>query len=174
MAVSARSVARFTSDLDFAVAVDGSEEAERIVAALVSRGYAVASLLEDKNSGDIATVRLECPPHSAAPLLCDLLFSTSGIEREIVAEATMEVVLPRLSLPVARTGHLIAMKVLAERDNREHDIPDLARLIEVADEAEMARARSALAAIQSRGFARGKDLLPRLDELLERFRMPGA
>ena len=165
MAVSARSVARFTNDLDFAVAVDSDDAAEAVVAGLLTRGYSIAALLEETGSGRMATMRLNCPPANAAPLICDLLFRTSGIEREVVADATIESVYPGLRLPLARTGHLIAMKVLAECDEREHDLPDLRRLFEVADDREFDLARSSLAVIEERGFARGKQLLARFEEL---------
>lgn len=42
----------------------------------------------------------------------DLLFASSGIEHEIVAAADPLEVLPDLTVPVARTGHLIALKPL--------------------------------------------------------------
>lgn len=99
MAVSARSVSRFTSDFDVAVAVTSEAEAEGIVASLLKRGYSLNVVLEDEATHHLATVRLNCPPPEAAPLLLDLLFATSGIEAEIVKAATVETVLPASACP---------------------------------------------------------------------------
>jgi len=72
-------------------------------------------------------------------------------------------VLPGLVIPVARTGHLIALKVLA---GREIDARDTRWLWEVADESERALAREAFAEITKRGFDRGKDLFAELSRVL--------
>lgn len=170
MAVSARSVARFTSDFDVAVAVQSDAEAEQIVASLLTYGFTVNALLEDETSRRLATVRLNTPPEDATPLLLDLLFATCGIEPEIVARATVESVFPALRMPIATVSHLLAMKVLASRDSREHDVPDIARLLAVATDADVTAAREALHLITERGFNRGKDLQADFAGYLARFR----
>jgi hypothetical protein len=129
MAVSARSISRFTSDFDVAITVGKESEAEQIVARLLAKGYSLNVLLEDELTQTIATVRLNCPPGDAAPLLLDLLFGTSGIEAEIVDAATIETVLPGVRMPVATIGHLLAMKVLADREGRENDAGDIYRCL---------------------------------------------
>lgn len=129
-----------------------------LVTALLARGYRVETLLEDRDSAELATVRLAIPPHSDVPLLLDLLVGTSGIEREVVAAATVETVISTVRLPVARLGHLLAMKVLADRPGRENDASDIRRLIEAADDDELDLARQALDLMTSRGRNREKDL----------------
>jgi hypothetical protein len=89
----------------------------------------------------------------------DLLFASSGIEAEIVAEAERCEILPGVIVPVARIGHLIAMKVLAESDVRAQDRADLQALIAVASKVELDRARQATRLIGQRGFGRDKNLL---------------
>jgi hypothetical protein len=94
-------------------------------------------------------------------------FASSGIEGEIVEEAELLEVLRELSIPVARTGHLIALKILSRDDEiRPQDVVDLRALTKKASREEIARARKALKLIESRGFQRGRPLL----KLLEDFR----
>lgn len=66
-------------------------------------------------------------------MIVDLLFASSGIENEVVASADLLEVLPGLTVPVATTAHLIALKVLAYSEpgfNRERDVAaDLEQLI---------------------------------------------
>jgi hypothetical protein len=72
----------------------------------------------------------------------------------------------KLTLGVARTGHLIALKVLSRDDiTRPQDLVDLRALLRVASAAELARARDSLALIQARGYHRGRMLLSELDAL---------
>jgi hypothetical protein len=71
-----------------------------------------------------------------------------------------------LQIPVARTGHLIAVKLLAEDEVRPLDRADLVALKRVADSEELDRARRAVGLITDRGFARGRDLRGALDALL--------
>jgi hypothetical protein len=58
-------------------------------------------------------------------------------------------------MPVASTGHLIALKVLA---GRHQDLTDLGYLIAAATEADLSEARASVAMIQERGFSRGQNL----------------
>jgi len=52
---------------------------------------------------------------------------------------------------VARTGHLIALKVLSRDDvSRPQDLVDLRALLRVASPAELGRARDSLALIAAR------------------------
>ena len=123
LAISVRSVSRFTKDLDFAVAVAGDLEAEDVVHRLRGRGYQPVEVLEQDYVERLSGVRLE---HNSSDVVVDLLFASSGIEGEVVASATRVEVLPQLLAPVATTGHLIALKVLA---GRNQDLTDLAALI---------------------------------------------
>lgn len=155
LAVSARAEPRFTRDVDFAVAVASDHEAERIVSGLVTRGYRITAQVEQDATGRLATVRT-VPP--AGSVLCDLLFASSGIEPEIVANASALTLFEGCEAPVASVGHLIAVKLLARSPRRLQDDLDLDALARVAAEADLNEARVALGLITVRGFARDKDL----------------
>ena len=166
LAVSARTEPRFTQDADLAVAVASDAEAEALVHRLTLLDYRVRSILEQEAAGRLATVRLACSAEPQPPVV-DLLFASSGIETEIVRQAEIIEMLPGLSMPVATTGHLIALKVLSRDDTtRPQDLPDLRALLRVASAAELARARHALALVMSRGYHRNRDLIVDLDRLL--------
>ncbi len=75
-------------------------------------------------------------------------------------------VLPGLVVPVARCGDLIAMKLLARDDrNRPADYDDLLALVRVANEQDLSHASATLKLITDRGYNRGRDLEPSLEEL---------
>lgn len=98
--------------------------------------------------------------------MIDLLFASSGIEPEIVSAAEVVDLLPGLSIPVARTEHLIALKVLSRDDvRRPQDLVDLRALLRVASDEERQRARHALALIAARGYHRGRDLIADMDQV---------
>ncbi len=97
----------------------------------------------------------------------DLLFASSGIEPELVAAAERIPFTSALELPVARVGHLIAVKLLAEDDSeRPQDRVDLGALASVASEADIAEARAAVDLISERGYDRGRDLVAALVALV--------
>jgi hypothetical protein len=160
LAISVRSVPRFTKDLDFAVAVAGDPEAEDVVHRLRGRGYQPVEVLEQDYVERLSGVRLE---HNSSDVVVDLLFASSGIEGEVVASATRVEVLPQLLAPVATTGHLIALKVLA---GRNQDLTDLEALIPGASTADLDVARNAVRLIQARGFNRGQGVVADLDKLI--------
>ena len=118
-------------------------------------GYGIAAIVEQEAVGRLETVRLTRSPVPRAPVV-DLSFASSGIERETVAEAEPIGVLPHLTVPVARTGHVIAFKVLS-RDDATHpqDLVDLRTLLGTASAADLALARDALESITARGYDRG-------------------
>lgn len=165
LAVSVRTEPRFTRDADLVVAVADDREAENLVRQLQSDGYGVTALIEQEALRRLATVRLK-PPQSADVSVIDLLFASSGIEAEIVADAEPIELLPSLTVPVARVGHLIALKVLA-RDDRERpqDLIDLRALLKDAAPADLELARHAITLITSRGYHRDRDLARALDDL---------
>jgi hypothetical protein len=167
LAVSLRTEPRFTKDADLAVALTSDAEAESLISHLATLGYRVAAVVEQEAVGRLATVRLSRADQKDVPIV-DRLFASSGIESEIVAEAEpLEGFIPGLTLGVARTGHLLALKVLARDDvRRPLDIGDLRALLRVASPAELARARSALTLITERGYHRGRSLLADFDALL--------
>lgn len=170
LAVSARGHSRYTADIDIAVAVSSDNESERIVAALLGRGYRVQTLIEQEAVGRLATVRLEGPLPAAPVVIVDLLFASCGIEPEIVSGAETVEIGRGLRMPVARTGHLIAMKVLSETPVRLKDQTDLMNFIKDMSDDELADARAALALMTERGFNRDRDLLASLEEFIHRVR----
>lgn len=157
MAISVRAQPRTTEDLDVVIAVQSDREAEKIAFAFRGLGYLYLPehVLEQQESERLATVRLISPEGEEHGVVVDLLFASSGIEREIVAAAEPIEVLPGVVVPVARAGHLVAMKVLA---GREQDTRDVLWLWDAADDGERQLARDALAEITRRHYNRGKDL----------------
>lgn len=169
--MSVRTEPRLTRDADLAVAVAGDRDAEALVLALQGRGWRVAAAIEQDAAGRLATVRLAPAGKDAAGTVVDLLFASSGIEPEIVAAAESIEAVPGLDVPVARVGHLIALKVLARDDRtRPQDRVDLAALLRSAGDAALAEARESLALVARRGFQRGRDLLAALEAALTEFR----
>jgi hypothetical protein len=154
LAVSARAEPRMTRDID--VAVSGDADAEEVVQRFLERGYRVEMVVEQIRAQRLSTVRM-VPARSSFVL--DLLFASSGIETEIVAAAEPLDVLEGLRLPVARAGHLIAMKLLAaDARKRPQDLDDIRALLVTASASELRRVTTAIALIERRGFARGRDL----------------
>lgn len=166
LAVSVRTEPRFTRDVDLAVAVAGDAEAEALIHRLRTAGYRIDTVVEQQAAGRMATVRLRLAraPHGT---VVDLLFASSGIEPEVVAEAEMMELMPGLTVPIATTGHLIALKVLCRDDvARPQDLPDLRALLRAASGRDLERARFALSLITARGYHRGRDLAAEMDGLL--------
>jgi predicted nucleotidyltransferase len=154
LAVSARCDPRFTRDVDIAVVVTTDEHAEALMHTLVGHGLRILGLVEQEAVGRMAMARLS----TKDGLSVDLLIASSGIEAEVVASAeTLEVVRGVL-LPVARTGHLIALKLLSVAPGRETDAADLRSLAAIATEDEWNLASEAVSQIQDRGFGRGRQL----------------
>ncbi len=171
LAVSARTEPRFTRDVDVAVVVRDDADAERLIHALQQRGYRIFGLVEQAATSRLAAARLEHPGPNGDPAgnIVDLLFASSGIEPEIVDSAEILEVLPGLSVPVAGTGHLLALKVLSRDDtSRPLDRADILALVAVATAEDLATTRAMLALIEQRGYARGKSLLKDFDQLARR------
>lgn len=166
IAVGARSEPRFTRDADLAVAVARDAEAEALVARLRAAGYEVVSVIEQEAAGRLAAVRLLPPGEEPGGPVLDLLFSSSGIEPELVQDAGAVEVTPGLELPVAATGHLVALKLLARGPERPQDEIDLRALLAEIDETEIERARAAIRLIHERGHNRGRDLAADLEGAL--------
>ena len=166
LAVSIRTEPRFTRDVDCAVAVDDDRLAERLVAELLQGGYRATAQIEQDARGRLATVRLRGPADPDATV--DLLFASSGIERDLVSRADRIELLPDLSCKVATVGDLIALKLLARDDERRpQDRADLVALRRAASTLDLDRAREAVRWIVERGFARDRvDLAARLDAFL--------
>jgi hypothetical protein len=165
IAVSVRARPRTTWDVDVAVVVAADREAEQVVKALRDRGYRDrpdGPLLEQKDVGRLAAVRLLAPGEQDEGLGVDLLFASSGVEKEIVAAADMLETFPGLFVPVVRLGHLLALKVLA---GRPRDLEDCAALLEKVKAEDLRQTRDTLDLIERRGFHRGKDLFAELERI---------
>lgn len=166
-AVGVASRPRTTFDIDVVVSVEGDREAEGLVRRLRIRGYTIDRLLEQEATGRLAGARLIPPAEVGTGAPIDLLFASSGIETKIAAQAETLEVMKGVVLPVARRGHLIALKVLAEQPNRPQDRSDALALLAEASSEDRELARSSLDLIERRGFNRGKDLQRVLGELVQ-------
>ena len=156
-AVSARAEPRFTRDVDVCVLVDGDEQTEELASGLTRRGYEVVAIVEHEQADRLATLRLVAPFRSG--VLVDLLFASSGLESEIVESAQVLEILPNLLVPVARTPHLVVLKLLARDDaTRPQDAMDLRALRKALDASEAAEVRRLAALVVERGFNRDRDL----------------
>lgn len=166
LAVSIRTEPRFTRDADLVVAVATDAEAERLIRHMRGSGYEVHALVEHEKAHRLATVRLSLSDDLQAPVV-DLLFASSGIEAEIVADAEPLEVLPGLTMPVAQVGHLLVLKLLSQDDeHRPQDSVDLRALLLVASTQERERMRGAAALITRRSYNRGRDLTAAAEMLL--------
>ncbi len=165
LAVSVHCEPRLTRDVDLAVSVDSDSEAEQAIRGLAGRGWRPISLVEHRVTGRLATARLRSA--RSAGVVADLLLASSGVEPDIVAAARPMAVVDRLVVPVARVGHLVAMKLLARDDRgRPQDADDLMNLRPLLDPSEVRLARGAIARIEALGTHRGRDLGAALDSLL--------
>lgn len=141
-----------------AISVSSDADAEQLIRVLRSKGYGLVTLVEQTHATRLATARLRKAKGHA--VIVDLLFASSGIEPEIVAQATELQLLPSLSLRVAAVGHLLSMKILARDDRtRPQDYDDIRALLAVATKEDRALATRSLKLIQARGFARTRPLL---------------
>jgi hypothetical protein len=171
LAVSVRTEPRLTRDADLAVLVTDDRDAEALVRALQTRGWRVAAAIEQEAARRLATVRLAPADESVLGTVVDLLFASSGIEPEIVAGADSIEAVPGFTVPVARSGHLIALKVLARDDRtRPQDRVDLAALLARADAEAVSEAHAVLALVTQRGYQRERDLLGALAAALHEFK----
>lgn len=166
-AVSARAEPRLTRDVDVAVAIPDDAAAERLIVDLGGRGWRPVAAVEQDAAGRLATVRLVPAGGSRDGSVLDVLFASSGIEAEMVESAEELEILPGLVVPVARTGHLVALKLLARDDERRpQDAADLRVLRSGIDDRDRALARQAVELITARGYARDRDLRAALAVLL--------
>ena len=155
LAVSAWGEPRYTRDVDLAVAVERDDEAEQLVYELSTRGYEVVTIIEQTTTKRLATARLRRAEDRS--VFIDLLFASSGIERELAATAV------RIdNIPVGRVGHLLALKVLSESERRLQDRIDIQELAKVATDEDWRTAEAMVRLIKERGFHRGRALVTRL------------
>lgn len=169
IAVSLRTIERFTKDVDFAISVESDREAESVVESLRQAGFRIAMFLERDEDGRLATVRLTSG--GEVEVFVDLLFATAGIENEVIGDATQLEVFPGFVVKLASIPALIAMKLLsADWDTRPQDIIDLQYLLRSAEQYEIETAKHLIGLMTERGFNRNKDLQKDLDGYIERFK----
>lgn len=160
LAVSARTEPRFTRDADVCVAVHSDAEAEALIQRLRQNGYDVRTLVEQEAVSRIATVRLVTTERDADGVVLDLLFASSGIEPEVVETAEVVELFEGIRVPLATVPSLLAQKILARDDvTRPQDRVDIAKLLGVASRDDLLEVERLLVLIESRGFARQRDLL---------------
>jgi predicted nucleotidyltransferase len=173
LAVSARAEPRTTRDVDVVVGVADDRDAEALVLSLQAKGFRVLVALEQQAVHRLATVRMVSPGGSEQGVVVDLLFASSGIERDVATRAEHLEILPGLVVPVARVSDLMALKVLARDDRRRpQDLDDLRALLREAQEADIAATRRALQDIETRGYHRDRRLLELFDACLNEERPP--
>jgi hypothetical protein len=169
-AITLRAEPRTTRDLDVAVVVSGDREAERVALALRIRGYKdhPKGAAIERPDGRLATIRLISPPveEEGAGVQVDLLVACAGIEPEVVRASQRLEVMPRVYVPVALSGHLVAMKVLAARPQ---DLEDVRMLLREMGDADLRLARESLVLIERRGFLEDstRSLMAELEGLLD-------
>jgi hypothetical protein len=155
LAVSAWGEPRYTRDVDLAVGVATDDIAEELIHQLRARGYELVTVIEQTKIGRLATARLRRAVDRE--VVIDLLFASSGIEPELARDATLVD-----GVPVARVGHLIALKVLSESEKRLQDRIDIQELAKVATDDDWKTADVMVRLIKARGFHRGRALVTRL------------
>ncbi|MDJ0763306.1 MAG: nucleotidyl transferase AbiEii/AbiGii toxin family protein [Myxococcota bacterium] len=170
IAVSAQAEPRFTRDVDLAVDIPNDRDAEALIRHLRTLDYHVLAIVEQEATNRLSTVRMTSSTEGEEGIVIDLLFASSGIEAEVVAQAEALDVFENLQIPVAKVGHLIALKILSRDDSeRPQDAADLKSLIKMASDEEINRAEVALKNIQVLGFHRDRDLLRLFESALETF-----
>ena len=169
-AITLRAEPRTTRDLDVVLVVSGDREAEKVALVLRMRGYTdhPKGAAIERPDGRLATIRLISPPidEDGAGVQVDLLVACVGIESEVVAASQLLEVMPQVYIPVARSGHLVAMKVLAARPQ---DLEDVRMLLREMGDADLELTRESLLLIERRGFLEDstRSLLAELGRLLD-------
>ncbi|MBL4684563.1 MAG: nucleotidyl transferase AbiEii/AbiGii toxin family protein [Nannocystaceae bacterium] len=157
LAVSVHIEPRTTRDVDIAVSVLDDAAAESLLRDMMCAGYTVSGVVEQTDTGRLATARMLPPGDGTA--IVDLLFASSGIEPELVDAAEPVEILRSTTVPVASLGDLLALKLLARDDEtRPQDAGDIRGLVRAATSSDLERARASVALISERGYARGRDL----------------
>ena len=154
---------RATLDADIALFVRDDTDANHFAKALQDRGYVVLEAGVHLSLGHFTSVRVVSPVRAGGRLVVDFMFDATGIEAEIVASAERLAVTRDLKVPVATRGHLIAMKVLSQGEDRPQDSVDLQQLLQRATAEDLDEARTALRLIREREHDGGKDLLGALE-----------
>ena len=152
IAASARGEARFTRDIDVAVVVGSDADSEALLFWLRERGYVPVAIVEHEAARRTARLR------DQEGIVCDVMFASTGIEREIVESAVATEVFPGCTVPTASVEALLAMKVLAATTARPRDAGDIRAMVLANPDFDEARVMSYLALVEQRGYGRGQKL----------------
>ncbi len=163
LAASARSEARFTRDIDVAVAIESDEQAEHLVWQLGQRGFKAIATVEQEATARLATARLS----GDNGVVCDLVFATCGIESEIVRTAEPLEVFPETRIPTANVEALLAMKTLSVTPKRPRDLGDIRAMMLANPDFDEQQVARYLEMVEARGYARGQALLDKWRGLRE-------
>ena len=158
LAISAQTDPRFTEDIDVNLFLPTDNEVEQLIFTLQRKGWIAETILEQAyfDNNIIATVRFLTPKSSTVHV--DILFASSGIEKEIIEQAEMIEIFQGIVIPIAQIGHLLALKILSESPERPRDTPDIKNLISYATESDVRLAKESCQLISTRGFHRQRDL----------------
>lgn len=169
LAVSFRSFERATKDIDFSIAVSNDKQAEEIIRSLLVLGYQQYQILDHKISGRLATARLGVVfDKDSYQIICDLLFYSTGQEDFITKSAEEVELLPGLVMPVAKSTHLLAMKLLSyDPIRRAQDGQDILELLKVVDERDYHEIFYIIDKIEEIKHNRDKDLRSVFDSFLK-------
>ncbi len=166
MAVSVRTEPRFTRDVDVVVVAAHDATAEDLIFQLAQRGYRIVGTVEQEKTGRLSTARMTPPDEREGGLIVDLLFASSGIEPELVDGAEKLEIGDGVRIPVCIPAHLLVAKVLSRNDqDRPQDALDIVALVRVMKHGDWVEAERVAQLIQSRGYARGRDLLNGIQRL---------
>ncbi len=157
-AVGVYAVPRFTKNIDFVVAVDSDRETEMILHTFIEDGFLIDPLMVHQSTGRKTTARIFLPASRSVSPDLDLLFSFCGIEKEIVEATKDREIVPGVVLPVCSLSHLIALKVLSERESRPNDRADLIALLSKCSAADIADVKTTSELIQEREYGQGENL----------------
>ncbi len=170
-AVSARSVARYTKDLDLLFYVTSDREAETIILFLQGLGYRVKEVFENTFAKRLATVRLLSPSTKSPETVLDLIFTVTGIEAEIVNDATEIEIINGHSILVATIPCLIVMKLIASAEKaRKQDIPDIMTMLKFATKSEIKRVDQLIKLVAKRGLRINQNISKLWKKLLADFK----
>jgi hypothetical protein len=92
----------FTRDIDIAVSVKDDSESEKITFDFQQSGMSILATIEQEATNRLATVRFNVD--ASSEIITDLMFSSSGIEPEVVEAAKTVRVFTNTHAPVAQIG----------------------------------------------------------------------
>lgn len=144
LAAAVRGQPEMRGEVQAVVAIPEFDRRKTLLRFLRSRNYSERS----SGAGESLIAHLISPCREDREITVDLLFVASGIESEIVAGAGRLEVVPGAFVPVARTGHLLAMSLATGRAGDRYAAQVLA---EFAEREDFNLCRSTLDLVRERG-----------------------